>query len=107
MKPSDRWYRRINLILLLCLAVGVALTLWSDYEKRKLNQRYEALIEQREELNQRYDELNQQYDEQIEQGNRLNNEWDILTKRSRDLLNSLIDLRNDLYLQNLDKNANQ
>ncbi|EJW14526.1 hypothetical protein PAV_13c01450 [Paenibacillus alvei DSM 29] len=81
--------------------------MFGTVSKKKLNQRYEHLIEQREELNKKYDELNKRYKGRLDQDERINQEKDINVKRARDLLNSLSDLRNDLYFQNAKENATQ
>ncbi|MCY9756489.1 hypothetical protein M5X00_19805 [Paenibacillus alvei] len=96
------------------LTLSLAFNVWDSIEKTKLNQQYAQLIEQRseqieeiEESFQLYRKLNKLYDEEIKRGNKINNDRDIINKRTQDVLNSLIDLRDELYLLKLKKNATQ
>ncbi|MCY9738347.1 hypothetical protein M5X00_31760, partial [Paenibacillus alvei] len=107
MEVLEKRARRMFYLVIAGLTLSLTFNVWDGIEKNKLNQQYAQLIEQREKLNQKYEELNKQYEYQIKQGNHINEETEINTKRARDLLSSLTDLRNDLYFQKVKKNATQ
>lgn len=106
--------RRMFYVVIAGLTLSLTFNVWDSIEKTKLNQQYAQLIEQRseqieeiEESFQLYRKLNKLYDEEIKRGNKINNDRDIINKRTQDVLNSLIDLRDELYLLKLKKNATQ
>ncbi|MNO75242.1 hypothetical protein D3C76_662720 [compost metagenome] len=46
-----KWKSRVYWIVIILLFSSVALNFWNSFQKQKLNQRYERMIEQREEMN--------------------------------------------------------
>jgi cell division protein FtsL len=53
----QKWHCRLNYGITVGLIIVVLLNFWNGYEERRLNQRYEKLIEQRETLNGEFEEI--------------------------------------------------
>ncbi|SDJ76319.1 hypothetical protein [Paenibacillus naphthalenovorans] len=52
--------------IVVLMAVFVVWGLWNNYEKTKLNQRYERLIEEKEMINQKYGQLVDRIEQQVQ-----------------------------------------
>jgi hypothetical protein len=53
----EKYVRKFNIVLLVLFAIVIVLNFWTNYEKAKLNQRYERMIELQEERGNELDGL--------------------------------------------------
>lgn len=79
MKLSEKWANRLYNAIFIGLFITLALNIWTDFEKIKLNQHYEQLIEQRADLNKRYEK-------QIIQGTKINDDLSKMIIRYQNVL---------------------
>jgi len=53
----NRWIQRLYSVVVVLMAIFVVWGFWNNYEKTKLNQQYERLIEQFEESRVQFEEV--------------------------------------------------